>query len=119
MSGSDSDDYMSSKFLTELSPEPSHSLTYSERRRQKQMSSKGYNKPRRELEKEYRDQALSKRIDTDENESPGLKLLKKMGYEQGKGLGKDLGSSGRTEPVNFELKQGKIKLRLNLMDILK
>ncbi|RIA85696.1 hypothetical protein C1645_830422 [Glomus cerebriforme] len=106
MSGSESDDYMSSKFLTEPSPEPSHSLTYLERRRQKQLSNKGYNKPRRELEKDYREQALAKRIDTEENESPGLKLLKKMGYEQGKGLG----NSGRTDPITFELKQDKLGL---------
>jgi hypothetical protein len=111
MAGSDSDDYMSSKFLTESSLEPSQLLTYSERRRQKQLSNKSYNKPRRELEKEYRDRALAKRIDTEENESPGLKLLKKMGYEQGKGLGKDL---GRTEPINFEMKQGKSKFKLQL-----
>ncbi|CAG8538546.1 3868_t:CDS:2 [Funneliformis caledonium] len=107
---SDSDDYMSSKFLTEPPPEPSPSLTYSERRRQKKLSNKGYNKPRFELEKEHRDQALAKRIDTEENESPGLKILKKMGYEQGKGLGKDPSNIGRTEPLNIELKQDKLGL---------
>ncbi|GBB86098.1 hypothetical protein RclHR1_12550007 [Rhizophagus clarus] len=105
MSDSDPDDYMSSKFLTEPPPEPSYSLTYSERRR-KQMLDKSYNKPRRELENEYREQALAKRIDTEENESPGLKLLKKMGYEQGKGLG----NSGRTEPIKLEMKQDKLGL---------
>ena len=114
MSDSESDDYMSSKFLTEPSPEPSHSLTYSERRRQKQISNKGYNKPRHELEKEHRDQALSQRIDTEENDSPGLKLLKKMGYERGKGLGKDPNSSGRTEPVKVELKQGELLIYFKL-----
>ncbi|CAB4384570.1 unnamed protein product [Rhizophagus irregularis] len=106
MSDSDPDDYMSSKFLTEPPPEPSHSLTYAERRRRKQLLNKSYNKPRRELENDYREQALAKRIDTEENESPGLKLLKKMGYEQGKGLG----NSGRTEPIKFELKQDKLGL---------
>ncbi|CAG8796465.1 6096_t:CDS:2, partial [Racocetra fulgida] len=57
-------------------------------RRQKLSSKSGYIKPLREREKESREQGLSKRID-DNTDSPGLKLLKKMGYELGKPLGKD------------------------------
>ncbi|CAG8851583.1 10355_t:CDS:1, partial [Racocetra persica] len=86
---SDNDDYMSSKYLTEISSSSTtEPKTYSELRRQKLSSKSGYIKPLREREKESREQGLSKRID-DNTDSPGLKLLKKMGYEIGKPLGKD------------------------------
>ncbi|KAF0552001.1 G patch domain-containing protein 11 [Gigaspora margarita] len=107
------DDYMSSKYLTELpSSLTTKPKTYSEIRRQKLSSKSGYIKPLREREKESREQGLSKRIDEEDNaESPGLRLLKKMGYEKGKPLGKD--SSGITEPINIEMKSDKSGLGLS------
>ncbi|CAG8634173.1 2044_t:CDS:2 [Dentiscutata erythropus] len=107
------DDYMSSKYLTELSSSlTTRPKTYSELRRQKLSSKSGYTKPLREREKESREQGLSKRIDEEDNaESPGLRLLKKMGYEKGKPLGKD--SSGITEPISIEMKSDKSGLGLS------
>ncbi|CAG8489388.1 21230_t:CDS:2 [Cetraspora pellucida] len=108
---SDNEDYMSSKYLTEIPlSSTTKPKTYSELRRQKLSSKSGYIKPLREREKESREQGLSKRID-DNADSPGLKLLKKMGYEIGKPLGKD--SSGITEPINIEMKSDKSGLGLS------
>ncbi|CAG8538640.1 3530_t:CDS:2 [Diversispora eburnea] len=105
----DTEDYMSSKFLTESSSSSQKIQTYSERRRKKLEKSniEGYIKPRHEIEEEKRIQGLSKRIDNEDNESPGLKLLIKMGYEKGKSLGKDQNNnSGLIEPLDIEIKKG-------------
>ncbi|CAG8513510.1 4912_t:CDS:2 [Acaulospora colombiana] len=103
MSDSDPEDYMSSKYLVEA-PSTSEHQTYTERRRKKLQSNSGYIKPRHVLDKESLEQGLSKRIDNEE--SPGMKILMKMGYEKGKPLGKEANGSGLTEPLSVELKQG-------------
>ncbi|CAG8445666.1 1899_t:CDS:2 [Ambispora gerdemannii] len=113
MSNSDSDDYMSSSFLSEI-PDEEKPKTYSERRRQNQFTNLGYNKPRKVLEKELREEGLSKPIDTEENaSSPGLKLLRKMGYEKGMKLGKSEGSQALSEPLTVELKQDRLGLGMS------
>ncbi|CAG8487965.1 9679_t:CDS:2 [Paraglomus occultum] len=111
MSSSDPEDYMSDIFLAEA-PKPKESaLTYSERRRLKLSSNKGSIKPLREREKESREQGLSQRIDTEENASPGLRLLRRMGYKEGMALGRSTG--GRIDPVPVEIRQGRSGLGLD------
>src|SRR6266511_877144 len=110
MSDPEIEDYMSPKFLVEQSTSTEkETKTYSERRREKLLSNRGYIKPRRELEKESREKGLAKRIDEEDNtESPGLKILKKWGYKKGMSLGessKNEGGRGRTEPLGIEIKQ--------------
>ncbi|CAG8449310.1 10374_t:CDS:2 [Ambispora leptoticha] len=114
MSNSDLDDYMSSEFISEVADEKKPE-TYSERRRQKQLANLGYNKPRKVLEKELRDEGLGKPIDTEENaSSPGLKLLKKMGYEKGMRLGKNESSQALlSEPITVEIKQDRLGLGMS------
>ncbi|KAG9292861.1 hypothetical protein G9A89_016223 [Geosiphon pyriformis] len=114
MSNSDSDDdYMSSKFLSETTSTTEEKETYSERRRQKKLLNTGYHKPRHELEKERREEGLSKPIDLEENNSPGLRLLKKMGYEKGMVLGKNSSALASTEPLTVELKQDRLGLGMS------
>lgn len=106
---SDSEDYMSSKYLTEINSSSEKIQSYSELRRKKleEAKLKRHIKPRHEIEEERRKQGLSKRIDTGDAESPGLKLLMKMGYEKGKSLGKDQNNnSGLKEPLDIEIKKG-------------
>ncbi|CAG8554725.1 7094_t:CDS:2 [Acaulospora morrowiae] len=111
MSTSDSEDYMSSKYLVEV-PQTSEHQTYSERRRKKLQTNSGYIKPRHVLDKESLEQGLSRRIDTEE--SPGMRILMKMGYEKGKPLGKESNGSGLTEPLPVELKKGIVLDRLGI-----
>ncbi|RHZ67766.1 hypothetical protein Glove_299g26 [Diversispora epigaea] len=113
---SDSEDYMSPKYLTETSSSSEKIQTYSERRRKKLEKSnlEGYIKPRHEIEEERRNQGLSKRIDNEDNESPGLKLLIKMGYEKGKSLGKDQNNnSGLIEPLDIEIKKDRLGIGMS------
>ncbi|CAJ0757355.1 7957_t:CDS:2, partial [Entrophospora sp. SA101] len=88
--------------------------TYSERRREKLLSNRGYIKPRQELEKESREKGLAKRIDEEDNiESPGLKILKKWGYRKGMALGESSKNEGITEPLGIELKQDRLGLGMS------
>ncbi|CAG8454669.1 10807_t:CDS:2 [Paraglomus brasilianum] len=110
MSSSDPEDYMSDIFLAETPKPKKATLTYSERRRLKLSSNRGSIKPLREREKESREQGLSQRIDTEENASPGLMLLRRMGYKEGMALGRSAG--GRIDPVPVEIRQGRSGLGL-------
>lgn len=56
----------------------------------------------KEREEELREQGLNTAISTD---NKGFKLLEKMGFKQGQGLGKS--KTGITEPIKIELRSGK------------
>nr|CAG8488763.1 8657_t:CDS:2 [Entrophospora candida]CAG8491656.1 15221_t:CDS:2 [Entrophospora candida] len=116
MTDSETEDYMSSKYLEQSTSNKNKKATktYSERRREKLLSNHGYIKPRQELEKESREKGLSKRIDEEDNiESPGLKILKKWGYKKGMALGESSKNEGITEPLGIELKQDRLGLGMS------
>ncbi|KAF7721986.1 hypothetical protein EC973_003868 [Apophysomyces ossiformis] len=102
---SDSDeDYMSSKFLEEAQvyEKSKQSMTYTERRRKQlqEQAIKGYNKPRKELEREAREEGLRRQM---EESNKGMKMLQKMGFKKGMTLGKD-SKSGLQEPIAVQMK---------------
>ncbi|CAJ0642332.1 13245_t:CDS:2 [Entrophospora sp. SA101] len=114
MTDSETEDYMSSKYLEQSTSNKKATKTYSERRREKLLSNRGYIKPRQELEKESREKGLAKRIDEEDNiESPGLKILKKWGYRKGMALGESSKNEGITEPLGIELKQDRLGLGMS------
>ncbi|CAO3593362.1 unnamed protein product [Absidia cylindrospora] len=106
-SDDEEDDYMSGAFLEQASQyeKKNKQKTYSERRREqlREQQKKAYIKPRRELEQEAREEGLQKQLTGD---NKGMKMMMKMGFKQGSGLGKD-GQTGRQEPIAVELKQNR------------
>ncbi|XP_011686003.1 PREDICTED: G patch domain-containing protein 11 [Wasmannia auropunctata] len=107
---SDDEDYMSDKFLQEISERhDSSSLIHrhSDRREFALMKKKAeiesrmkeQNKPMRVVEAEKREEGLSSAI-TSANK--GFEMLMKMGYKPGQGIGKT--QSGMTEPIPVEVK---------------
>ncbi|KAI8880109.1 hypothetical protein K501DRAFT_287070 [Backusella circina FSU 941] len=104
MSDSEEEDYMSLKFLegAEQFEKERKPATYSEKRKQqiRQQQKKAHIKPRAVLEQEERERGLETSVSSD---NKGLKMLMKMGFKQGTGLGKD----GITQPIKVELKAGR------------
>ncbi|KAF1798723.1 hypothetical protein V8B55DRAFT_1522968 [Mucor lusitanicus] len=105
----DEDDYMSTKFLeTAQEFESKRQESYSEKRKRqlREQQAKAYIKPRAQLEAEEREKGLQKSI---EESNKGMKMLMKMGFKQGQGLGsnKSGASSGIAEPIQVDLKLGR------------
>lgn len=97
------DDYMSTKFLeTAQEFESKRKETYSERRKKqlREQQEKAYIKPRAQLEQEEREKGLQKQMD---EENKGMKMLMKMGFKKGMGLGQ----GGIVEPIKVDLKSGR------------
>lgn len=90
-SDSDDEDFMSDKYLAVSTGSTTQRppMTYSEKRRRAQLEQERLNeerrtKPRRELEREAREQALTTAINAS---NVGFQLLKRMGYREGTALG--------------------------------
>lgn len=107
-SDEEEDDYMSTKFLENAQEfEAKRQESYSERRKRqlREQQEKAYIKPRAQLEAEEREKGLKKSI---EEGNKGMKMLMKMGFKQGQGLGnRKSGSSGIAEPIQVDLKLGR------------
>lgn len=99
------DDYMSLKFLEEAEQfETKRQETYSERRK-RQLREHEKNtqiKSRAQLEAEQLEKGLNQSVAQSENK--GMKMLMKMGFKQGSGLGKD----GIKEPIQVDLKKDRM-----------
>ncbi|XP_011306516.1 G patch domain-containing protein 11 [Fopius arisanus] len=112
---SDDDDYMSDKFLveTEKCTPPSLVFKKSEQREiellkrkvaaEEKMREK--NKSAKAIEQERREEGLASAI---ASSNKGFKMLMKMGYKPGQGIGKT--ESGRTEPIPVDLKTNRLGL---------
>lgn len=108
----DEDDYMSNIFVEETNP---HKSTLSKPKnisrkrelenKQEKINAKTRVQPRHIVEKESRTKGLATAIAED---NPGFKLLAKMGYKVGTGLGAK--SDGRSEPVPITVKAGRTGL---------
>lgn len=101
------EDYMSSAFLQEAEEfESKRQETYSERRKRqlREHEKKSYIKPKAELEAEQREKGLKQSVANQDNK--GMKMLMKMGFKKGSGLGKD----GITEPIQVEMKSDRMGL---------
>ncbi|XP_044265718.1 G patch domain-containing protein 11 [Tribolium madens] len=103
------DDYMSDKLLMKCDADVRPGLVFNrttkrkyelEKKKQELLAKKPKNS--KEREEELRQQGLNTAIS---NDNKGFKLLEKMGFKQGQGLGKS--QSGITEPIKIEFKSGK------------
>ncbi|RUS20785.1 hypothetical protein BC937DRAFT_94379 [Endogone sp. FLAS-F59071] len=112
---SDEEDYMSEKFLNAADAETSSSHTYSQRRKQelRKQQQRGYIKSRKELEMEARELGLQKQIGED---NKGMKILKKMGFNNGMTLGKTTKENGLKVPIVVELKSGRKGIGLETIE---
>ena len=101
------EDYMSDAFLLGLQdtrPGLAFGTAAREHKREakrKQKEAENRVKPLKERESERREKALSNAIDSS---NKGFALLQKMGYKEGKGLGK-LGMAFYNRAVNMETKR--------------
>ncbi|KAK9890087.1 hypothetical protein WA026_008897 [Henosepilachna vigintioctopunctata] len=104
----DSDeDYMSDKILMECQEDIRPGLLFNrglkrahELYKKRELRVKKL-RPLKEIEKDVREEGLGTAISSD---NKGFKLLEKMGFKQGDGLGKT--NSGLKEPINIMLRQG-------------
>ena len=102
------DDYMSDIFLQEATKtEPTDHFISRKRKTGQQKSRKepAKMKPKKVIEKETRDKGLSTALSSD---NKGFRLMAKMGYKSGEGLGKN--NTGRVEPVPINLKPSRTGL---------
>ncbi|KAL3289905.1 hypothetical protein HHI36_023290 [Cryptolaemus montrouzieri] len=105
----DSDeDYMSDKVLMECQEDIRPGLLFSrglkrahELYRKKEEYKTKRHRPLKEIEKDIREEGLGTAISS---ENKGFKLLEKMGFKHGEGLGK--ASAGLKEPINIVVRQG-------------
>ncbi|KAI8637065.1 hypothetical protein BD408DRAFT_68242 [Parasitella parasitica] len=107
-SDEEEEDYMSTKFLESAQEfESKRQESYIEKRKRqlREQQEKAYIKPRAQLEAEVREKGLKKAI---EQSNKGMKMMMKMGFKQGQGLGNSTsGSSGIAEPIKVDLKLGR------------
>nr|CAB3250459.1 G patch domain-containing protein 11-like [Phallusia mammillata] len=112
MAEDEEDDYMSNIFVEE--PNPHKSLLCKPQKvarkhelenKRKDLNAKSRVQPRHIVEQESRTKGLATAITED---NPGFKLLAKMGYKIGEGLGAK--GEGRTEPVPVDVKSGRTGL---------
>ncbi|CAB3989148.1 G patch domain-containing 11 [Paramuricea clavata] len=102
------EDYMSDAFLLGLEDTRpglafgAAAREYKKETNRKQKETENRVKPLKQRESERREKALSNAIDSS---NKGFALLQKMGYKEGKGLGK-LGE-GRKEPIPLSIKEGR------------
>eukprot|EP01087_Luapelamoeba_hula_P018913 TRINITY_DN6178_c0_g1_i1.p1 TRINITY_DN6178_c0_g1~~TRINITY_DN6178_c0_g1_i1.p1 ORF type:complete len:141 (+),score=29.06 TRINITY_DN6178_c0_g1_i1:2-424(+) len=98
------EDYMSAAFLVDAVPDqaPSARSCSQSRKRKQPPAPPPKPKPLKEIEKERRDEALAKPI---ESESKGFRMLKMLGYKEGTGLGAN--SQGITQPIGLEFHDAK------------
>ncbi|CEP11824.1 hypothetical protein [Parasitella parasitica] len=104
-SDDEEDDYMSTKYLENAQEfESKRQESYSEKRKRqlREQQEKAYIKPRAQLEAEEREKGLKRSI---EQSNKGMKMMMKMGFKQGQGLGNDKG--GTSEPIQIDLKLGR------------
>ena len=91
MADEDEEDYMSDAFLLGLEENRpglafgNAAREYKKEAKRKQKEAKNKVKPLKQQESERREKALSNAIDSS---NKGFALLQKMGYKEGKGLGK-------------------------------
>ncbi|XP_076817375.1 G patch domain-containing protein 11-like [Clavelina lepadiformis] len=98
------DDYMSDKFLQVATNETlNDSISVVRKRKMEKNKSesdlKSKTKPKHVLEREQREKGLSTGLSHD---NLGFKLMAKMGYKKGEGLGRK--GEGRAEPIPFSVK---------------
>ncbi|KAJ8308727.1 hypothetical protein KUTeg_013601, partial [Tegillarca granosa] len=95
------DDYMSDAILQQWFGKSIYLLAkqYKREEKQKTANSKNYQKPKKVLEKEKREEGLKSALGPD---NKGFALLQKMGYKPGMSLG--IKGEGRSEPVPIEIK---------------
>jgi len=112
MASADEDDYMSDKFLEECQPHGSKIVTLRHVARKRKMESQHdtFNQKSKTLSKhaaelQARTKALATAISSD---NPGFRMLAKMGYKSGTGLGKS--GEGRVEPIPISIKTGRTGL---------
>ncbi|KAI9188886.1 hypothetical protein H9P43_000308 [Blastocladiella emersonii ATCC 22665] len=115
MSDSD-DDYMSAAFLADPSPaggaaaKPAHQLTYAERRKQALRAQE-----RTQLSKQEQLAAAQKRKLDESNK--GMQLLKKLGFREGGGLGKQ--GTGIAEPLAVTMRDRRLGIGVKTAEDLK
>lgn len=105
------DDYMSDTFLVETESTkpgllarkmPPSAVKQIEKEKRIQLKNDTHKKkfrPLSEIEREHRDEKLTKALDSS---NKGFAMLAKMGFKEGSGLGKY--GTGRSEPVPIEIK---------------
>ncbi|XP_045482439.1 G patch domain-containing protein 11 [Harmonia axyridis] len=105
------DDYMSDKILMECKPSGSEDIRPGllfnrgakrahELMKKRDERAKKF-RPLKQIEKDIREEGLGKAISSD---NKGFKLLEKMGFKQGEGLGRS--GAGLKEPINIVVRQG-------------
>ncbi|KAI9092614.1 hypothetical protein DFS34DRAFT_283180 [Phlyctochytrium arcticum] len=108
----DDDDYMSDALLLQAASQPSKpaNLSYHERRRRTLMEQKqkGQQKSLKEIERETREKGLAEHIP---EENKGFKMLAKMGFKKGMGLGATP-ESASAKPIDVTMRQGRLGLGL-------
>ena len=103
------EDYMSDKFLQPIATQTTplnKNKTFQRKRKLEKIKSesdlKSKFKPKHVVEHEQREKGLSTSLSTD---NLGFKMMAKMGYKHGDGLGKK--GEGRSEPVPIQLKSNR------------
>ncbi|GAA5844361.1 hypothetical protein JCM5353_004361 [Sporobolomyces roseus] len=104
-------DFDDPRFLLDLPAQPQTELSYTERRKRKQIESelKGRNKSRKQTEQEKRDEGLQNSLfdkaERDQQgtggESKALKMMKAMGFKPGDSLGKQGNVNGGFARASF------------------
>lgn len=115
MGANEEDDYMSDIFLQEAptTTKPSDHFISRKRKLQQKKTEKDLlkMKPKKIIEKETREKGLSTALSSD---NKGFRLMAKMGYKSGEGLGKN--NTGRVEPVPINLKPSRTGLGRDTKD---
>jgi len=114
MATDEEDDYLTMTF-EESAPDP-QTETYSQRRARKlrEHESNMHITPPKILEQERREEGLAKSMLAEKEtrkESKAMRMMKLMGYTEGKGLGSEE-SSGKLEPLSLEMPDGTDPLRI-------
>ena len=112
----DEDDYLTMTF-EDPAPAP-QTETYSQRRARKlrEHESNMQITPPKILEQERREEGLAKNMLAEKEskkESKAMRMMKLMGYTEGKGLGSEE-SNGKLEPLSLEMPDGNLDVRGNL-----
>ncbi|XP_044764789.1 G patch domain-containing protein 11 [Coccinella septempunctata] len=106
------DDYMSDKILMECNATGSEDVrpgllfnrglkrAHELHKKKEELKAKKF-RPLKQIEKDVREEGLGTAISAD---NKGFKLLEKMGFKQGEGLGKS--GAGLREPINIVVRQG-------------
>lgn len=141
-SASDDEDYLSEKFLADVSAPPTKPQTYAERRRAAQREAelkqeRNRKRSRRELEEESRQEGLSTSLFAraqEDGDNKAMSMMMKMGFKVGQSLGRvdeDEGAAAaqqvestasavsrpqhRVEPLPVQMWQGMTALQIDVV----